>query len=286
MISHSLRQCVFSTPKSLLSISARCFSKEMAQKAPGKLLDVLGYRIHFETVGNGPKVLVLLPGAIGSTRTDFSPQLEKLDRKQFTLVAWDPPGYGFSRPPERTFPVDFYHRDARVVAQLMKQLGHKKYNVLGWSDGANTGMILAATYPERIEKLVAFGGNSYIEDIDVQLLEATRNVEQWSKRMREPMEALYGPERFQKLWWDYCDFYKRLLHNQGGDVCRAELAKIRCPTLIVHGGKDPLVTPEHPAYLLRHIALSKLCVIPEGKHNLHLKFPEDFNKLVTDFILG
>ncbi|KAG0444387.1 hypothetical protein HPB47_013853 [Ixodes persulcatus] len=55
-----------------------------------------------------------------STRTDFSPQLEKLDRKQFTLVAWDPPGYGFSRPPERTFPVDFYHRDARVVAQLMK----------------------------------------------------------------------------------------------------------------------------------------------------------------------
>ncbi|CAN7947757.1 unnamed protein product, partial [Ixodes pacificus] len=71
------------------------------------------------------------------------------------------------------------------------------------------------------------------------------------------MEALYGPERFQKLWWDYCDFYKRLLHNQGGDVCRAELAKIRCPTLIVHGGKDPLVTPEHPAYLLRHIALSK-----------------------------
>ncbi|EEC07501.1 valacyclovir hydrolase, putative [Ixodes scapularis] len=67
---------------------------------------------------------------------------------------------------------------------------------------------------------------------------------------------------------------------------QTELAKIRCPTLIVHGGKDPLVTPEHPAYLLRHIALSKLCVIPEGKHNLHLKFPDDFNKLVTDIILG
>ncbi|CAN8020618.1 unnamed protein product, partial [Ixodes persulcatus] len=174
----------------------------------------------------------------------------------------------------------------KILYILPQQLGHKKYNVLGWSGGAITGMVLAATYPERIEKLVAFGGNAYIKDIDVQLVEATRNTEQWSKRMREPMEALYGPERFQKLWWGYCAFHKRLLHNQGGDVCRAELAKIRCPTLIVHGEKDPLVPPEHPAYLLRHIALSKLCVIPEGKHNLHLRFRDEFNKVVTDFILS
>ncbi|CAN7991659.1 unnamed protein product [Ixodes hexagonus] len=260
-------------------------------RAPGTLTDVLGYKIHFETVGNGPKVLILLPGALGSTRTDFGPQLEKLDRKQFTLVAWDPPGYGFSRPPERTFPVDFYHRDARVVAQLMQagtppQLGHQKYSVVGWSDGANTGMILAATCPEHVEKLVAFGGNAYIEEHDVQLIEATRDVKQWSKRMREPMEALYGPDHFQKLWRDYCDFYQDLLLKQAGDVCKAELAQIRCPTLIVHGGKDPLVTSEHPNYLLRHIALAKLCVIPEGKHNLHLRFADDFNKLVMDFILG
>uniref|UniRef100_A0A023FMG8 Putative valacyclovir hydrolase n=1 Tax=Amblyomma cajennense TaxID=34607 RepID=A0A023FMG8_AMBCJ len=257
-----------------------------ALNPPGFYVEALNYRIHVETVGSGPRPVVLLPGAIGSTRTDFSLQLEKLDQKLFTIIAWDPPGYGFSRPPERNFPVDFYHRDARVLARVMHKLGHKQYSVIGWSDGANTGLVLAAIQPDCVQKLVAFGGNAYITEHDVQLLEATRNTEKWSEKMRASMEALYGTEHFRHLWSSYCDFYQDLLQKHEGEVCRNELPHIRCPTLIVHGGKDPLVPSHHAHYLLQHIANAKLYVIPDGKHNLHFKYADEFNKIVTEFLIN
>lgn len=253
---------------------------------PLMCLDVLDYKIHIEIVGDGPQPVVLLPGAIGSSRTDFGPQLDKLNRQLFTIIAWDPPGYGFSRPPERTFPFDFYHRDARVLAEVLHKLGHKQYSLVGWSDGANTGMILAAMYPDRVQKLVAFGGNAYITEHDVQLLEATRNIDKWSEKMRASMEALYGTENFRKLWSNYCDFYQDLLRQNCGDVCRNQLPLIRCPTLVVQGGKDPLVPMHHALYLLQHIAKAKLYFVPDGKHNLHFKYADDFNKAVTEFLIS
>jgi len=41
------------------------------------------------------------------------------DRTIFTLIAWDPPGYGFSRPPARVYDKDVYKRDADLAAKLM-----------------------------------------------------------------------------------------------------------------------------------------------------------------------
>lgn len=258
--------------------------KSNTAKAPGRKLQVYDYTIHFETVGAGRLPVILLPGAIGSTRTDFTPQLEKLDRNKFSIIAWDPPGYGFSRPPDRTFPPDFYYRDAKVAAQLIKQLGYGKYSVIGWSDGGITGLVLAAMYPDRVEKLVAFGSQAYVTDIDIKLIEATRDISKWSDRMRAPMIAMYGEAYFQELWSNYCNFYNSIMTKQQGDICCKDLAKIKCPTLIIHGEKDPLVPREHPIYLLNHLAKSKLYVMPEGKHNLHLRFADEFNKVVTEFI--
>lgn len=36
------------------------------------------------------------------------------------MVAWDPRGYGHSRPPDRDYPVDFFERDAKDAVDLMK----------------------------------------------------------------------------------------------------------------------------------------------------------------------
>ena len=43
--------------------------------------------------------------------------------EDFTVVSFDPRGYGASRPPARDFPLDFYARDADDAKALMAQLG-------------------------------------------------------------------------------------------------------------------------------------------------------------------
>ena len=55
----------------------------------------------------------------GSTRSDFGPQLDKLNRDEFTVLAWDPPGYGYSFPPERHFTRQFFHNDAKYAMEFM-----------------------------------------------------------------------------------------------------------------------------------------------------------------------
>jgi len=57
---------------------------------------------------------------LGSIYTDFAPQIETLNRAKYTIVVWDPPGYGFSRPPDRDFSPGFFHRDADYAVSLMK----------------------------------------------------------------------------------------------------------------------------------------------------------------------
>lgn len=56
----------------------------------------------------------------GSTWTDFGPQLKTLNKERFTVVGFDPRGYGQSRPPDRDFPPDFFERDAKDAVDLMQ----------------------------------------------------------------------------------------------------------------------------------------------------------------------
>ena len=90
---------------------------------------VNGVDLHYEVAGDGSHVVLCLPGALGTTQSDFGPQLRGLS-KDFTVVAFDPRGYGKSIPPKRDFPPDFFHRDAKDAAELMRKLGKFKGTIL------------------------------------------------------------------------------------------------------------------------------------------------------------
>ena len=108
----------------------------------------------------------------GSIWTDFKPQIELLNRKKLTIVAWDPPGYGNSRPPDREFPLNFYEKDATCAHDLMKKLGFSKYSLVGWSDGGITSLFIASMFPKNIHKLVLFGSNAFILPEEMEMYES------------------------------------------------------------------------------------------------------------------
>ncbi|XP_006004493.1 valacyclovir hydrolase isoform X2 [Latimeria chalumnae] len=248
--------------------------------------EVNGVHLHYQQTGNGDHAVLLLPGALGSGQTDFGPQLKSMNKEHFTIIAWDPRGYGHSIPPHRDYPPEFFHRDAKDAVDLMQALNFKKFSLLGWSDGGMTGIIAAAKYPSLIHKLVIWGANAFVHDEDLKLYNAVRDVASWSERMRKPMEELYGAEYFAKTWAAWVEGISRFAKNPDGSICRDLVSSVSCPTLIIHGQKDVMVPHFHPEFLHSHIKDSRLHLMPNGKHNLHLRFAEEFNKLVEDFLIS
>jgi valacyclovir hydrolase len=168
------------------------------------------------------------------------------------------------------------------MAALMTALGHQTFNLAGWSDGANSAMLLAIAYPERVRRLVIWGGNSYFMAEDIEGYERVRDLSTWSPRMREKLEAIYGDD-LQRLWSAWCDALQTIF-RAGGEVCSQRLHLIRCPTFILHGARDPLVPGIHPRLLQQGIPEARLHVFPEGRHNIHLQYASEFNLLVHDFL--
>ncbi|KAL0623136.1 Valacyclovir hydrolase [Plecturocebus cupreus] len=219
---------------------------------------VNGVHLHYQQTGEGDHAVLLLPGMLGSGETDFGPQLKNLNKKLFTVVAWDPRGYGHSKPPDRDFPVDFFERDAKDAVDLMKALKFKKVSLLGWSDGGITALIAAAKYPAYIHKMVIWGANAYVTDEDSMIYEGIRDVSKWSERTRKPLEALYGYDYFARTCEKWVDGISQFKHLPNGNICRHLLPQVQCPTLIVHGEKDPLVPRFHADFIHEHVKGSRV----------------------------
>ncbi|XP_055852232.1 valacyclovir hydrolase [Episyrphus balteatus] len=277
-----IRVRLFQSAKSTLKILKRFSSNFTEQK-----INVDGVDINYVKTGNGSKGILLMPGAIGSAWTDFTPQIEKLPKllPDYTIIAWDPPGYGKSIPPKRQFDLNFYHKDAECATSLMKILGYSNFSVLGWSDGGITAMIMAGTDRRLLDNMVIWGAGPYINEKEVKVLEDMRDVSTWSARMREPMEKLYGPERFREIWSEWVDAAIMFYDKRNGNYCKGELEKIVTPTLILHGVKDPMIAEEHIPYIRRRILGCRYYSFPQGKHNIHLRYADEFNKVVANFLL-
>jgi len=262
---------------------ARTFCAAIGQS--GKLA-VNGVNIFYRKNGDAGLPLLCMPGSMGTADTDFGPQLRDLaDSHQ--VVSYDPRGLGESRPPERDFPVDYYQRDADDAAALMAALGHSKYAVMGCSDGAISAVMLAATNAPAVDRLVIFGGNAYFNKADIEAFETFRDIEaNWSKRMKESMYPIYGADVLQRMWGANIDAWAAMYEANNGDVCMAQAKQIRCPTLVLHGAKDPICLSDHPEWFAANIpgdGNTALHVLPEGKHNLHLRFADEVNDLVRRF---
>ncbi|XP_055902589.1 valacyclovir hydrolase [Eupeodes corollae] len=277
-----IRPRLFQSVKSALGVIKRFASNISEQK-----VNVGGIDINYVKSGDGPNGILLMPGAIGSAWTDFKPQIEKLPSllPDYTIIAWDPPGYGKSIPPRRQFGLDFFQKDAEWAKDFMQALGYSSFSILGWSDGGITSMIMAAKHRRLVDNMIIWGAGAYINEKEIKLIEGMRDVSTWSQRMREPLEKLYGPERFAEIWSEWIDAMLEFFKQRNGNFCREDIEKIVVPTLILHGVKDPMIAEEHIPYIRKRILGCRYYSFPEGKHNIHLKYSDEFNNVVANFLL-
>src|SRR5215469_15819782 len=116
-------------------------------------VEVNSVACYYEAVGQGEPV-VLLHGGFCSIET-MRPQIEALAR-HYRVYAPERPGHG--RSPDRGGPFSHEVNVADMLA-YMDALEILSAHVVGFSDGAIAGLMLAIGHGDRLRSLVAISGN-------------------------------------------------------------------------------------------------------------------------------
>ncbi|KAL5242278.1 hypothetical protein ACI65C_009688 [Semiaphis heraclei] len=143
-----------------------------------------------------------------------------------------------------------------LLSAMLQALGVDRYSMLGWCNGGCTALIAASRAADRVDKLVVWSCNAYVTDRDLENYEKTRDVYSWAEVRRLSQFELYGEKYVSDTWGGWIDAFRKIVDEDGGDVCRGELSKIKTPTLILHGANDDFIPVEHGVYLHENIKRS------------------------------
>ncbi|HRX93458.1 MAG TPA: alpha/beta hydrolase [Chitinophagaceae bacterium] len=181
---------------------------------------VNGIKVYYEIYGEG-EPLLLLHGNSSSIRL-FEKQIPEFS-KQFKIIAIDTRGQGKSGEDGRTYTYDLFAED---MSAFLDYLHLDSVNILGWSDGGNTGLIMAMKYPKKVKRLVVMGANVFI-DKSVVGKSVFRILNKEKRDLEE--DTLYNSKNRLRL-------IELLLTEPKHNF--DELKEIKCPVLVVAGKKD------------------------------------------------
>lgn len=220
--------------------------------------------LYYEVYGEG-EPLVLLHGNAGSMK-DYYQQIPVLS-KQYKVIAIDTRGHGKSKDSSRKdFTYKMFADDVKAVADYMKL---DKINIVGWSDGGNTGLEFALKYPDRLNKLVAIGANAFPEGVEQRLMDHFTN-------QMTQLNQLNLPEMFNE---------RRVLKIMLTEphISKNDLNTIKNPVLIIVGDKD-VIKPDHTEFLSKQIPNAELKIYKDTSHMVPYEKADELNKDILSFL--
>lgn len=242
-----------------------------------------GVRLATLDEGGGPAVLAL-HGFTGTARRHLGTVIEALV-PDYRLLAPDLRGYGASQPPPRDFPPDFYVRDALDAAALVEAVGCGPVMVLGFSDGAESALILAAERPDLVRGVVAWGVSGVISAEMLASLHDWLPVSAWGPERAAWREAIireHGAAQLEPLISGWVAA-AQAIYAAGGDICLGRAGAIRCPVLLINGAGEVGNTVRDVTALAACIPNCRLEIVPDSGHAVHQDQPERFLALVRAF---
>jgi pimeloyl-ACP methyl ester carboxylesterase len=234
--------------------------------------------------GAGPPLLLV--NGIGAALEMWRPFASLLAGRE--LIAFDLPGSGRSAPGPGLMRVPGF---ADLVARLLDALAlDDPVDVLGYSLGGIVAQELAHRHPMRVKRLVLCATSPGLPSIpphpvaawfmltparyhDARLARAILPVIAGGRTARDPvaLEAqLRHRLRHPPSTWGYAVQLAAIT----GWSSHAWLPRLRQPTLVVHGGEDPLVPVLNARYLARRIPRASLEVVVRAGHLMLYDEPE------------
>jgi pimeloyl-ACP methyl ester carboxylesterase len=238
-----------------------------------------GIATYYEMHGAGDPVL-LLHGGFCSIET-LQPQIDEL-ALGYQVHAPERPGQG--RTADRDGPISFDAMVRDTVAYL-SALGVPAAHVIGFSDGAITGLLLARDHPERVRSLVAISANldptGFVEDDDAPPPAPDDGLE---PEGLSPFHEAYhrlspdGPEHVEVVLAKLMTMWQ-----SEPQIAPASLAAIQAPALVLAGQHDSIRT-DHTLEIARSVPGAQLAIVPGAGHMVMEERPAVVNLLLGEFL--
>jgi poly(3-hydroxyalkanoate) depolymerase len=224
--------------------------------------------------GNSTRTPLLLMNGIGVNLEVLQQFVDALN-PAIEVIRFDVPGAGGSPAP--LIPYRF-SAHARLVAEMLDQLGYQQVDVLGVSWGGALAQQFAFQYHRRCRRLilVSTGTGALMVPGRPSVLAriATPRRYQDPAHMAQIAGEIYGgkvrkqPELAQEFarmahLGSVLGYFYQMLGSVGWTSI-VWLHKLRQPTLIMHGDDDPLVPPVNAKILHHLIPHSRLYIFHDG----------------------
>jgi 4,5:9,10-diseco-3-hydroxy-5,9,17-trioxoandrosta-1(10),2-diene-4-oate hydrolase len=259
----------------------------MTTKIQSKKIKVDGRVIHYYTAGQGAP-LVVIHGGGGDARS-WLKNVAVLAEK-YTVYAPDLPGFGGSQPLDGSY---YIPELTDFVESFAGSLGLEKFHLVGHSVGGGVALNYALKFPQKIKKLVLISSLCLGREIalwvrimtlparyaDKALLALTKGIIWSLKTILNPLKVVVP------LSLASVNFGSSIANFKEQTLVLAErLSDVLIPTLVVWGGRDPIVPVRHAYAAAEVIPDCQLKVFENRGHNVHRDELHQFSNLLTGFL--
>lgn len=232
-----------------------------------------GARVWYASYGSGPPV-ILLHGGLGNAG-NWGYQLPALVDAGYSVTVLDSRGQGRSSRDDRPYSYQLMAADTRAV---MDVLGIAKAAFVGWSDGADTALVLAHDTPERAAGVFFFACN--VDETGTLPFVPTPLIDRiYRHHVRDYAELSPAPEGFERMR----DDLGAMQRSQPGYTA-ADLAAIAVPVWSVLGEHDEFIRREHAEHIAHSIPGARFRLLHGVSHFAPLQRPAQFNAAVLEFL--
>ncbi len=268
--------------------------KYLYKRKKTKRAKINGAQIYYESHGTGENLLLISP--LGADSSFWSRQTQEL-AKHFRVITFDSRGAGFSSSCDQNCSTQQAAEDA---AALLKHLGVRRTHVVGLALGGLIAQVLGANHPELVDHLVLASSYAKADGPMCELIRRWQTI-----AVTQGMEELFDACLPYLFSTDYVadtngeldqlrTFFHLNLQDSQSFVYQSDsgirhdstlrLAAIRCPTLVLHGEEDRVVSRTLAVELAAGIRDCKLALIKGAPHFMSWENSAAFSQEIVQFL--